>query len=250
MARLRSAGCVFAEEEAALLLNAARDARRLDTMVAERVAGRPLEHVLGWATFRGLQIIVADGVFVPRLRTGLLVDAARERLRDGSIVIELCCGAGAVSAALLTEAPGRLTVWASDIDQSAVAVAHRNLDPLGGHVVRGDLFDGLPQSLRSVAHVIVANAPYVPTTSIAMMPPEAREHEARIALDGGSDGLDVQRRLIVQARAWLAPGGAVIIETSELQAESTAALMSAVGLAPTILQDERLDATAVVGVMA
>lgn len=217
-------------------------------MVRDRISGRPLEHVLGWAEFRGLRIWVDDGVFVPRRRTGLLVDATLARIRSDSAVVELCCGAAAVGTALLTEAPEAIELWASDIDPSAIVSARRNLEPLGGHVVLGDLFDGLPTALQRRIDVVVANAPYVPTAAIELMPLEARAHEPAAALDGGTDGLDVQRRIISAAGRWLAPQGALVIETSERQADATAELMRAGGLAPTVLRDEELDATAVLGI--
>lgn len=216
-------------------------------MVRDRISGRPLEHVLGWADFRGLRIRVDDGVFVPRRRTGLLVDAALERVRGGSAVVELCCGAAAVGTALLSESPQAIDLWASDIDPAAVVSARRNLEPLGGHVVLGDLFDGLPASLERGIDVVVANAPYVPTAAIELMPLEARAHEPTVALDGGADGLDVQRRIISTAGRWLAPQGALVIETSERQAAATIELMRAAGLSPTLLRDDELDGTAVLG---
>jgi release factor glutamine methyltransferase len=248
--RLRAAGCVFAEDEAALLLAESDDADRLERMVAARVAGRPLEHVLGWVAFRGRRVVVEDRVFVPRRRTELLVDAALPRLRNGSVVVELCCGAAAVGAALLAEASDPIEVWASDIDLAAVDSARRNLESLGGRVVHGDLFEGLPGTLAGRVDLLIANAPYVPTASIATMPPEAREHEAVIALDGGADGLDVQRRIIAQAADWLAPSGTVLIETSERQAPATSGLMRAAGLTASIVRDDDLDGTVVVGVLA
>lgn len=248
--RLRAAGCVFAEDEAALLLAESDDPDRLERMIAARVAGRPLEHVLGWVAFRGRRVVVEDGVFVPRRRTELLVDAALPRLRNGSVVVELCCGAAAVGSALLVEAPGPIDVWASDIEPAAVDCARRNLGPHGGHALLGDLFDGLPRALAGRVDLLLANAPYVPTASMATMPPEAREYEAVIALDGGADGLDVQRRIIAQAPDWLAPAGAVMIETSERQAPETAALMKAAGLTASIVRDDELDGTVAVGVMA
>ncbi|HXH33133.1 MAG TPA: putative protein N(5)-glutamine methyltransferase [Plantibacter sp.] len=245
---MRAAGCVFAEEEAALLLAEAHDADHVQLMLRDRISGRPLEHVLGWAEFRHLRISVDDGVFVPRRRTGLLVDAALARVRSGGAVVELCCGAAAVGTALLTESPEAIELWASDIDPAAIVSARRNLEPLGGRVVLGDLFDGLPDSLQHGVDIVVANAPYVPTASIELMPFEARAHEPAVALDGGTDGLDVQRRIVSAAGRWLAPQGALVIETSERQATATMDLMRAGGLSPTLLRDEELDGTAVLGI--
>src|SRR3954463_6070240 len=96
VARLRAAGCVFAEGEAQLLLSEAGAGAEVDVLVARRVAGEPLEQVLGWAECRGLRIAVAPGVFVPRRRTELLVEEALSLARPGAVVVDLCCGSGAL----------------------------------------------------------------------------------------------------------------------------------------------------------
>lgn len=239
--RLRAAGCVFAEAEAAILVEAARTDVELDAMVARRAEGEPLEYVVGWAEFAGRKIAVAPGVFVPRKRTELLLDEAVARTPEGATVVELCAGAGAVSAALT----GRVAVGelhAADIDPDAVACARRNVK---GAVYQGDLFEPLPDRLRGNVDVLIANAPYVPTDDIAYMPAEAREHEHRVALDGGADGLDVLRRVIEQAPRWLKPGGVVLVEAGRDQAAGVEAAMRACGLeAVTVTRD---DATAVIG---
>lgn len=235
-ATLRAAGCVFAEEEAALLLREAPDDTALAAMTARRVAGEPLEQVVGFAEFCGLRIAVAPGVFVPRQRSVELVEQAAIGLNHGDVVVDLCCGTGALGAAVAAAVPG-VQVYAADVDPAAVACARRNLE----RVYEGDLYDALPPELQGRIDVIVANAPYVPTDAIATMPPEARDHEHRGALDGGADGLDVQRRVIAGASAWLAPGGRVLVESSERQAPVSAALMEAAGL------DARIDGQAVVG---
>ena len=98
--RLRAAGCVFAEDEAELLISAARTPRELQEMVGRRVAGLPIEQVVGWAEFRGLRIAVEPGVFVPRRRTEFLVEQAAALARPGDVIVDLCCGAGAIAAAL------------------------------------------------------------------------------------------------------------------------------------------------------
>ena len=226
-ATLRAAGCVFAEDEAALLLREAPDEDALAAMVARRVGGEPLETVVGFAEFCGLRIAVAPGVFVPRQRSTALVRRAASGLRDGDVVVDLCCGTGALGAVLLATVPG-IELYAADVDPAAVACARLNLPP--GRVHEGDLYDALPRDLRGRVAAVVANAPYVPTGAIASMPPEARDHERRVALDGGPDGLDVQRRVIAGAPAWLAPGGRVLVESSERQAPASASLMETVGL--------------------
>jgi release factor glutamine methyltransferase len=245
VARLRAAGCVFAEDEAALLRDAASD-DALEALVVRRIAGEPLEVLLGWAEFAGLRVAVAPGVFVPRRRSELLVDLALAGLPDDAVVVELCCGVGAIAAAIRAARPDA-EVWACDIDPDAVAAARRNLP--AERVREGDLYDALPAELRGRVDVLVANAPYVPTEEIAFMPAEAREHEHRVALDGGADGHAVQARVASACRDWLARGGRVVIETSERQAPRTASLLDEHGLVVRIVHDEERDGTCVVGML-
>lgn len=240
--RLRAAGCVFAEDEATLLTEAASDPDDLERMVRDREAGRPLEQILGWAEFDGIRVSLIPGVFVPRRRSELLVRLAAERAVSGAVAVDLCCGSGALGAALLARRPD-LEVHAADLDPAAVACAGRNLPP--EHVHHGDLYAALPPRLRGRVGVLLVNAPYVPTDAIATMPPEARDHEHRLALDGGPDGLDVQRGVCRGAREWLAPGGTLVIETGRDQAATTAALMSATGLTPEVVTDPEIGGTAV-----
>jgi release factor glutamine methyltransferase len=242
VARLRAAGCVFAEEEAALLLDAAAGAA-LDALVTRRVAGEPLEQVLGWAEFCGLRFAVEPGVFVPRQRSRLLVREAVTLTAPGAVVLDLCCGTGAIGAAIAQAVPG-VELHAADLDPAAVRCARRNVP---GSVYEGDLYAALPVGLRGRVDVLVANAPYVPTAEIALMPPEARDHEAPAALDGGADGLDVQRRVAAGAPAWLAPGGALLVETSVRQAPATLAAFSTAGLRGRVVSDEELAGTVVIG---
>ncbi|KQS15639.1 putative protein N(5)-glutamine methyltransferase [Frigoribacterium sp. Leaf186] len=254
--RLRAAGCVFAEDEARVLLAEAADADALESMVAERVAGRPLEQVVGWAAFAGLRIVVEPGVFVPRRRTELVLRQASAALaaadptggpttRRGP-VLELCCGAAAVATALAVEQPG-LELWATDLDPAAVHCARRNVADRGT-VVEGDLFGGLPASLRGRLRVVAANAPYVPTDAIPSMPPEARLHESWLALDGGVDGLDLHRRIAAEVGAWLAPGGTLVLETSVGQADATREALVTAGLRARVVRDDEVDGTVVVAV--
>jgi release factor glutamine methyltransferase len=242
--RLRSAGCVFAEDEAALLTAATTSAIELEMMVADRVSGLPLEHVLGWAQFCGRRIIVEPDVFIPRRRTEHLVARALLLVRPGAAVLDMCCGSGAVGAALLAAVPSIL-LYATDVDPAAVRCARRNVAP--NRVFEGDLYDPLPSYLRGCVDLIVANAPYVPTYGLSTMPPEARLHEPRVALDGGPDGLDVQRAVIAGASEWLAVGGRLLIETSRSQATGTAATLTGHGFDAMISTDDDLDATVVIG---
>ena len=246
MARLRAAGCVFAEDEARLLVDAAHDEAELDALVGRRVGGLPLEQILGWAEFCGLRIAVDPGVFVPRRRTELLVLTAASLAPPGAVVLDMCCGSGAVGAALAARL-GRVELHAVDVDPAAVRCARRNVVAAGGHVYEGDLYQPLPDKLRGRVDLVVANAPYVPTDSIGQMPPEARLHEPPVALDGGADGVDVQRRVAAGAARWLAPAAHLLIETSESQAPQTVAAFRGNGFVPRVVSSPERGATVVVG---
>ncbi len=241
--RLRAAGCVWAEDEAALILASGGD---VEAKVARREAGEPLEIVLGYAVLAGIRVELDPGVFVPRRRSELLVRLAREQaLRfTEPVVVDLCCGSGAVGVAVVAGLE-RYELHAADLDPVAVACARRNLEPFGGTAYVGDLYDALPPDL--LADVIVANAPYVPSDEIALQPREARDHEPRTALDGGPDGVEVQRRVAAGAPERLSRGGVLLIETSAGQGPLTAAAVQAAGLAAAVVRDDDLDATVVVG---
>ena len=249
--RLRAAGCVFAEDEARLLVSAARTPAELTAMLDLRVAGQPLEHVLGWAQFCGLRIAVDPGVFVPRRRTECLVDQATAHIgphRSPAVVVDLCCGSGAVGVAVVA-ALRSAELHAVDIDPVAVRCARRNVTPAGGRVYQGDLYGPLPVTLRGRVDVLVANVPYVPTGEIDLLPGEARLHEPRVALDGGSDGLDIARRVAAGAARWLAPGGRLLVETSAQQAPAAVGMFGRSGLIPHVVTSDELDTTVVVGSM-
>ncbi|MCQ6272524.1 putative protein N(5)-glutamine methyltransferase [Pseudarthrobacter sp. R1] len=252
---LRAAGCVFAEDEAQLLLTEASSPAELFEWVERRVSGEPLEYIVGWAEFCGLRVTVVPGVFVPRRRTELLVSEGASLLRDSltpasssvsAIVVDLCCGSGAVGVGVASQVSVR-ELHAADIDPAAVECARRNLLPLGGYVHQGDLYAALPTRLKRQVQLIVANAPYVPTSVLPTMPPEARIYEQQISLDGGPDGLDLHRLVIEKATEWLDPSGHLVIETSEHQAAGTAAIMVAAGLGVQTVHSDELDGTVVVG---
>lgn len=253
-ARLRAAGCVFAEDEAVLLAERADDAAHLEALVARRVAGEPLEHVLGYVDFHGLRVAVDPGVFVPRQRTTLLVDEAvalGRRAGSAVVLVDLCCGAGALGLATAVGLGGDETValHASDVDPAAVACAARNVAAVGGTASAGDLFDPLPPGLRGRVDLLLANVPYVPSGEIPLLPREARDHEAHVALDGGGDGLDVLRRVAAEAPAWLAPGGHLLTESGERQAAGAVAVLDRAGLVARVVRDDDIGATIVVGTL-
>ena len=157
--RLRAAGCVFAEDEARLLLAAARTPADLAAMVDRRVAGLPLEHVLGWAEFCGLRIAVDPGVFVPRRRTEFLVRQAVALARRTAPSSSTCAAARARWAPRWSRPWTGVELHAVDIDPAAVRCARRNVAAVGGRVYEGDLYEPLPATLRGRVDVLVANAP-------------------------------------------------------------------------------------------
>ncbi|MFJ9055970.1 putative protein N(5)-glutamine methyltransferase [Streptomyces sp. NPDC102409] len=242
---LRTAGCVFAEDEAELLLSAADGPDELASMAERRAAGLPLEHVLGWAEFCGLRIAVDPGVFVPRRRTEFLVRQAAALAPRPAVVVDLCCGSGALGTALASSLPDA-ELHAADVEPAAVRCARRNVGALGT-VYEGDLFAPLPASLRARVDVLLANVPYVPTEDVGLLPAEARIHEPLVALDGGGDGLDVMRRVVAEATDWLAPGGSLLVETSERQAARALETVGSRGLTARVVVSEELYATVVIG---
>ncbi len=273
--RLRAAGCVFAEEEAQLLISAAPGPADLAAMVDRRAAGLPLEQVLGWADFCGLRIAVDPGVFVPRRRTELLVREAaaltKPRAVPGppgavpgppeavpglpqaaAVVVDLCCGTGAIGAAIAAAAAsrpaaGQVEIHAVDIDPAAVRCARRNVAAAGGQVYQGDLYGPLPGRLLGRVDVLVASPPYVPAEEVGLLPREARMHEPRVALDGGAGGLDIVRRVIAAAPSWLAPGGYLLVEMSQRQAPRAAEAVARSGLIPRVISSAELSAAVVTG---
>lgn len=251
VARLRAAGCVFAEDEARLLAAAADSQAELDTLVERRASGLPLELVVGWAEFRGLRIFVDPGVFVPRRRSEFLVETAISLARGPDpVIVDLCCGTGALGLAVavaLDGAAGGAGLHAADIDPAAVACARRNVEPAGGHVYQGDLFGPLPRALRGRVGILICNAPYVPSQEVAFLPPEARDYEPRGALDGGADGLAVLRRVAAEAPAWLDSGGTLLVETSDQQAPAMTRAMTAAGLTARVRGCAEYGATVVTG---
>ncbi|QXJ25538.1 putative protein N(5)-glutamine methyltransferase [Actinomadura graeca] len=245
VSRLRAAGCVFAEDEARLLMSAARTPDELSAMVERRAGGLPLEHVLGWAEFCGLRVEVDPGVFVPRRRTEFLVRQAATRAPRRAVVLDLCCGSGALGLALAA-ALGGAELHAADIEPAAVRCARRNVGA-AGRVYEGDLFAPLPGTLEGRVDVLLANVPYVPAGEVALLPAEARAHEPRIALDGGADGLEVLRRVADGAPRWLARGGRLLSEVSERQVPAAAGIVAAAGMQIEVARSEELYSTVVIG---
>jgi len=245
---LRAAGLATARQDAEWLLAEALGVNRLDlytdppavgaaaarryaAALARRAAHEPLQHLLGWEEFRGLRFGVGPAVLIPRPETELLVEWALEFVPPGATVCDLGTGSGCVAAAIATARPDA-RVLAVEVSAAARAVAARNLAALGlaarVTVLGGDLFEPLARWAGAV-DLIVANPPYIPTGTLAALPAEVRAWEPRGALDGGSDGMAVSRRIIAGAPGVLARGGALTIEIGEGQAPPLAATMRARG---------------------
>jgi release factor glutamine methyltransferase len=239
--RLRDAGCVFAEDEVAVLTEAARDGRDLKTLVERREKGEPLEQVVGYADFCGVRVKLRPGVFVPRVRSELLVRLAVAEAPE--TVVDLCCGSGALGLAVQHQVP-TIALHSADLDPVAVATARDNL---AIPVYQGDLFDPLPPELKGRIDVLLANVPYVATDHLPLLPAEARDHEPRTALDGGHDGLDIFRRIAAEAPAWLARGGVLLSEITEAQRDKATEAVNRAGLDADDIYDDDLEARVIRG---
>jgi release factor glutamine methyltransferase len=248
--RLRAAGCVFAEDEAAVLTEAAGDDDvALAAMVSRRALGEPLEQVVGYADFCGVRVRLLPGVFVPRVRSELLVrlgaeQAAHRGTGRRPVVVDLCCGSGALGLAVQHRVPD-IDLHAADLDPAAVACARRNLPEEIVH--QGNLFDALPHYLRGRVDVLLANVPYVATRHIPLLPSEAKDHEPHVALDGGPDGLSVFRAVTAGAPDWLAPAGILLSEITEAQAAEAAEAVELAGLDADLIRDDDHEAQVIRG---
>ena len=214
---------------------------------------------MGWAQFRGRRVSVGPGVFVPRARTEFLVDCALQALAPcggtasgaraarvarpdrSPVVVDLCCGCGAVGAAIAAERPG-IRLHAADISAAATACARHRLAGTGARCRTGDLFEALPRTLCGQVDLLVANAPYVPSDQIPFMPREARDHEPLQALDGGPSGVEVHARIAARAPQWLATGGTLLIESSPALAARTSQVLADADLQVRTLRSVEHDA--------
>lgn len=219
--RLAAAGCIFATNEARELVAAAADAEALDAGVRRRELGEPLAWITGVALFCGRRITVDRNVFVPRHQSEELARRAAALLPDLGFGLDLCTGAGAIAAHLIDERP-RATIVATDVDIRAVRCARRN----GVPAIVGDLAAGLRHRRFDM---VTAVAPYVPTAELAFLPSDVRRHEPTIALDGGTDGLDVVRRVVSSASEALRPGGWFLTEIGGEQADAIEAALRHAG---------------------
>ena len=233
--RLAAAGCVAADEEAHELLAAAPDDGTLEAWIRRREDGEPLAWITGTVRFCGHALHVHPGVYVPRLQSEELARHAATLLAaSGGRAADLCTGAGAIAVHLMAAVP-EATVIGVDIDVPSVVCARRN----GVTAVVADL----DRPLRANAfEVVTAVAPYVPTGELRFLPADVQGHEPRLALDGGRDGLDVVRRIVVSAARLLWPGGWLLIELGGDQDQALTRTLAASGFdSATAWSDEEGD---------
>lgn len=228
--RLRAAGCVFAEEEALILRRHAADDDELARWADRRVAGEPLEHIVGVVEFAGLELSVGPGVFIPRQRTRLIAAVASDEVVDdaGVVFVEPYCGAAPIAAVVARDHPA-VVIVATDIDSTALRYAEMNLG-LSSTVVQGRGLAGLPVELRGIVAVIAAVPPYVPDDEVELMPGEAREYEPVATHAGGRGGLDEVGLLVEESVGWLRPRGVLLVELHRDQARHAVRLADEAGL--------------------
>ena len=194
----------------------------LRPLIKRRAEREPLQHILGTASFCGLEIAVNRDVLVPRPETELLAERAVQflstRPAQPSVVLDFGTGSGCLAITIALQCPSA-NMHALDISEAALAIARQNAarhqvaDRIQFHL--GDGFAALPA--QQPFHLIVANPPYIPSAEIDALDPEVRDHDPRLALDGGVDGLDFYRRLAAEAPARLAPGGRLMVEFGDGQ---------------------------------
>ena len=209
-----------------------------DALVTRRVAGEPLQYVLGRWSFRTLELHVTPAVLIPRPETEHVAEyavrAATEAYINGRapVVVDLGTGSGAIALSIAVECPAS-QVWASDVSSAALAVARANLAGLGRAanrvtLVEGSWFDALPLDLAGDIDVLVSNPPYVDAASD--LPDDVRLHEPPIALFADDNGYAFIRTLIDAAPNWLRPGGMLVLEMGETQTERAMDQATNVGL--------------------
>ena len=212
---LAEAGCVAAADEADALIEAASgDPDRLRDLVARRTEGEPLAWLTGAVTFCGLRLFVAAGVYVPRPQTEGLARRAVALLPPSGVAVDLCTGAGAIAAVLGAAVPSA-RILATELDPNAARCARRNRV----EVFEGSLDDPLPSAFARRVDVLTAVVPYVPTGALPLLPRDVQAFEPRLALDGGPDGTAVLEEVVRRSRAWLRPGGRLLLELGGDQAE-------------------------------
>jgi release factor glutamine methyltransferase len=222
------------EESEQLLAYAAGDRARLDAAVRRRLTGEPLAWITGTVSFCGVDIRVDPDVYVPRWLTEPLAQRAVERLPAHGTAVDLCTGSGAIAAVLRARRP-HARIVATDVDSKAVACAAAN----GVAVYLGDLFAPLPSGLEGRVDVVVGVVPYVPTAELPLLQRDTFTFERALSYDGGDDGADILRRVVVESRRFLKRGGAILLEMGGDQADLLEDDLIRLGyLEATVLTDE------------
>lgn len=190
------------------------------TLLARREAGEPVQYLTGWAGFRTVEVAVAPGVFIPRPETEVMTGWAIEQLtgKPEPVVVELCAGSGAISAAIAAEAPGARQ-YAVELSEQAAAMAARNLAGTGVDLRVGDMADSF-HDLDGAVDLVIANPPYIPWEMWEHVAEDVRTHEPELALFSGADGLDALRVVASVAARLLRPGGQVCAEHAEVQQDA------------------------------
>lgn len=214
-----------------------RAGKQIESMLRRRLAGEPLQYVLGRWGFRRLDLMVDARVLIPRPETELVVDIVTAAVRGagpGATVVDLGTGSGAIGLAVLDELPpGHATVWMTDASADALDVARANAAgagraAMGARFAHGNWYGALDGSLRGAVDVIVSNPPYI-AEGDPEVASDVLEWEPRSALFSGGDGLDDIRQLIDGARNWLRPGGLLLMEIGYQQGPAVASLLEQAG---------------------
>lgn len=210
-------------------------ARAYAGLLERRAAGEPVQYLTGRAWFRTVEVAVAPGVFIPRPETELMTGWAIERLRPlpgEPVVVELCAGSGAISAAIAAERPG-CRQYAVELSEVAAGFAAANLAGTGVALVEGDMADAFAE-LDGTVDLVIANPPYIPLEAWEQVAVDVRTHEPDLALFSGEDGLDALRVVARVAARLLRPGGFVCAEHAEVQSAAVVALFAAAGAFTTV----------------
>jgi release factor glutamine methyltransferase len=239
---LAAAGCIAAAEEAAELIAAAGDDPAvLAELVTRRTAGEPLAWLIGRIEFCGIAIAVEPGVYVPRWQSEPLARRAVELLPAGGTAVDLCTGSGAIAAVLAAADPSARVIG-TELDEAAARCARRN----GVDVRIGDLGEPLPGEIVGAIDVITAVVPYVPSEELQLLPRDVREHEPRLALDGGAGGTGVLLEVVRRSPRLLKRGGHLLLELGGDQPEPVRRALRAGGFgAIEVMRDAEGDARGV-----
>lgn len=209
------------------------EAKEIFKVVNERLSGRPLWYIIGDTSFYGYTIKVDERVLIPRPETETLVERALEEIHPADSVLDLCTGSGCIAITVQKKRNCRVT--ASDLSADALNLAKENAVQNGADItfVQADLFDGLDGRFDC----IISNPPYIPTAEIAGLQREVRDFEPHTALDGGTDGLDLYRRIAKACPEHLTEDGKIFLEVGIGEAEAVKKLLEEAGMSAVIEQD-------------